>query len=66
MKDYQLYHQYVGEFGLTFLPCEIHEDAWEIATKLMIDALRHIGPEVTVESVINRQHQLERDREKAA
>lgn len=66
MKDYQLYHQYVGEFGLTFLPKEIHEDAWEIATKLMIEALRHKGPAVTVESIINRKHQLERGRKKAA
>jgi hypothetical protein len=66
MKDYQLYHQYVGEFGLTFLPNEIREDAWGIATRLMIEALRHNGPAVTAELIINQQHQLESHRKKAA
>jgi hypothetical protein len=60
LKDYRLYHQYVEKFGLTFLPREIHEDTWEIATKLMLEALRHKGPAVTLESIAEGQYQVER------
>lgn len=47
MRDYRLYHFYVREYGLTFLPKDMDDETWEIATELMLRALHREGPEVT-------------------
>lgn len=51
MRDYRLYQLYTREYGLTFLPKDMDDDTWEIATELMLRALHREGPAVTHELI---------------